>query len=432
MTKNTRGLALEILYAVNEEGQYSHLLLHQVLEKYQYLDKRERAFLTRLTEGTLEKQITLDYIIDYFSRTKIKNMKPLIRNLMRLSVYQMMYMDSVPDSAACNEAVKLARKHGFSGLSGFVNGVLRSVARGWKEVEYPDEKDGISDAWSVRYSIPAWIIEIWLSSYGNEKTKEILEGFQGTSPLYIRTSQNKITPLELKRKLEAENITVEEIKDIPYAFRLHGVDYPAVLPGFFEGEFYVQDISSMRVAELADVKEGDYVIDVCAAPGGKSTHIAELLKGSGMVEARDLTEQKVDLIEENRKKHGLSNMKAVQMDATVDDIKSHDKADIVICDLPCSGLGVMGRKTDIRYKMTPEKAKELVKLQQQILSVVHNYVKKGGTLVYSTCTIHAEENEKNVEWFLENYPEFALVSQEQIFPHAGRQDGFFLSKFVRE
>lgn len=432
MTKNTRGLALEILYAVNEEGQYSHLLLHQVLEKYQYLDKRERAFLTRLTEGTLERQITLDYIIDYFSRTKIKNMKPLIRNLMRLSVYQMMYMDSVPDSAACNEAVKLARKHGFSGLSGFVNGVLRSVARGWKEVEYPDEKDGISAAWSVYYSIPAWIIEIWLSSYGNEKTKEILEGFQGTSPLYIRTSQNKITPLELKRKLEAENIMVEEIKDIPYAFRLHGVDYPAGLPGFFEGEFYVQDISSMRVAELADVKEGDYVIDVCAAPGGKSTHIAELLKGSGMVEARDLTGHKVDLIEENRKKHGLSNMKAVQMDATVDDIKSHDKADIVICDLPCSGLGVMGRKTDIRYKMTPEKAKELVKLQQQILSVVHNYVKKGGTLVYSTCTIHAEENEKNVEWFLENYPEFALVSQEQIFPHAGRQDGFFLSKFVRE
>lgn len=429
MTNNTRQLALEMLTAINEEGEYSHLLLHQVLEKYQYLDKKERAFLTRLTEGTLERQITLDYVINFFSRTKVKKMKPVIRNLMRMSVYQLMYMDSVPDSAVCNEAVKLARKRGFSGLSGFVNGVLRSVARGWKEVKYPEEKTDCAYAWSVRYSIPVWMIEIWQNSYGNEKTKEILEGFRKESPLTIRVNKNKITPQDLKKKLQAEGITAEEIKGIPDAFQLRGIDYLGGLKSFLDGEFYVQDISSMRVAGLCGVKKGDYVIDVCAAPGGKSIHIAELLDGSGMVEARDLTGYKVGLIEENIKRHGLTNMKAVQMDATVDDAASHGRADVLICDLPCSGLGVMGRKTDIRYKMTPEKARELAKLQRQILSVVHKYVKPEGTLVYSTCTIHEEENEKNVKWFLENYPEFELVSQEQLLPDS-QGDGFFLCKFT--
>ncbi len=225
---------------------------------------------------------------------------------------------------------------------------------------------------------------------------------------------------------------MEAAGGLSHAFFVRGVDYPAAVPGFAEGEFYVQDISSMRVAELADVKKGDYVIDVCAAPGGKSIYLAELLKGSGMVEARDLTEYKVGMLEENIKRHGLTNCKAVLMDALADDADSHGRADVLICDLPCSGLGVMGKKTDIRYKMTLEKAKELAGLQRQILSVVHNYVKPGGTLVYSTCTLHDEENEKNVEWFAKNFPEFGLVSQEQIFPRAGQGDGFFLCKFVRD
>ena len=431
-TENTRELALDMLVSINEEGQYSHLLLRQVLEKYQYLDKKERAFLTRLTEGTIERRITLDYVIDSFSRTKVNKMKPLIRNLLRLGVYQIMYMDSVPDSAACNEAVKLARKHGFSGLSGFVNGVLRSVARGWKEVTYPDERTASAKAWSVRYSVPEWMIALWQASYGMEQTREILEGFQGEFPLCIRVNKNKTTPEDLRKKLEAAGITVEAAGGLSHAFFVRGVDYPAAVPGFAEGEFYVQDISSMRVAELADVKKGDYVIDVCAAPGGKSIYLAELLKGSGMVEARDLTEYKVGMLEENIKRHGLTNCKAVLMDALADDADSHGRADVLICDLPCSGLGVMGKKTDIRYKMTLEKAKELAGLQRQILSVVHNYVKPGGTLVYSTCTLHDEENEKNVEWFAKNFPEFGLVSQEQIFNRAGQGDGYFLCKFVRD
>ena len=419
---NTRELALDMLLAIDRDGQYSHLVLRDVLDKYQYLSKQERAFLTRLTEGTVERMLTLDYVIDQFSKTKVKKMKPLIRELMRLSVYQIMYMDGVPDSAVCNEAVKLARKRGFSGLSGFVNGVLRSVARGWKDVTFQNE--------SVRYSVPEWIIDGWNADYGRDVTEKMLEAFMQPAKITVRTNTQKCTPEELKDRLSQEGVTVEAIEGISYAFVLSGFDYLAGLGSFQDGWFYVQDISSMTVAHAADPKKGDYIIDVCAAPGGKSSHLAELLDGSGMVEARDLTEYKVGLIEENILRHDLHNMKAVQQDATLFDEASVEKADILICDLPCSGLGVIGRKSDIRYKMTAEKAHDLAVLQQEMLDTVWKYVKRGGKLIYSTCTIHKEENEDNVAAFLQKHPQFTLVEQRQIFPMEG-SDGFFVAKMIR-
>ena len=418
----TRELALDMLLAIDRDGQYSHLVLRDVLDKYQYLSKQERAFLTRLTEGTVERMLTLDYVIDQFSKTKVKKMKPLIRELMRLSVYQIMYMDGVPDSAVCNEAVKLARKRGFSGLSGFVNGVLRSVARGWKDVAFQNE--------SVRYSVPEWIIDGWNADYGRDVTEKMLEAFMQPAKITVRTNTQKCTPEELKDRLSQEGVTVEAIEGISYAFALSGFDYLAGLGSFQDGWFYVQDISSMTVAHAADPKKGDYIIDVCAAPGGKSSHLAELLDGSGMVEARDLTEYKVGLIEENILRHDLHNMKAVQQDATLFDEASVEKADILICDLPCSGLGVIGRKSDIRYKMTAEKAHDLAVLQQEMLDTVWKYVKRGGKLIYSTCTIHKEENEDNVAAFLQKHPQFTLVEQRQIFPMEG-SDGFFVAKMIR-
>lgn len=411
-----------MLLAIDRDGQYSHLVLRDVLDKYQYLSKQERAFLTRLTEGTIERMLTLDYVIDQFSKTKVKKMKPLIRELMRLSVYQIMYMDGVPDSAVCNEAVKLARKRGFSGLSGFVNGVLRSVARGWKDVTFQNE--------SVRYSVPEWIIDGWNADYGRDVTEKMLEAFMQPAKITVRTNTQKCTPEELKDRLSQEGVTVEAIEGISYAFALSGFDYLAGLGSFQDGWFYVQDISSMTVAHVADPKKGDYIIDVCAAPGGKSSHLAELLDGSGMVEARDLTEYKVGLIEENILRHDLHNMKAVQQDATLFDEASVEKADILICDLPCSGLGVIGRKSDIRYKMTAEKAHDLAALQQEMLDTVWKYVKRGGKLIYSTCTIHKEENEDNVAAFLQKHPQFTLVEQRQIFPMEG-SDGFFVAKMIR-
>ena len=419
---NTRELALDMLLAIDRDGQYSHLVLRDVLDKYQYLSKQERAFLTRLTEGTVERMLTLDYVIDQFSKARVRKMKALIRELMRLSVYQIMYMDGVPDSAVCNEAVKLARKRGFSGLSGFVNGVLRSVARGWKDVTFQNE--------SVRYSVPEWIIDGWNADYGRDVTEKMLEAFMQPAKITVRTNTQKCTPEELKDRLSQEGVTVEAIEGISYAFALSGFDYLAGLGSFQDGWFYVQDISSMTVAHAADPKKGDYIIDVCAAPGGKSSHLAELLDGSGMVEARDLTEYKVGLIEENILRHDLHNMKAVQQDATLFDEASVEKADILICDLPCSGLGVIGRKSDIRYKMTAEKAHDLAVLQQEMLDTVWKYVKRGGKLIYSTCTIHKEENEDNVAAFLQKHPQFTLVEQRQIFPMEG-SDGFFVAKMIR-
>jgi len=289
---NTRELILGILLEVAEEGNYSHLVIRSVLDKYQYLEKQERAFITRVAEGTIQTMIELDYIINQFSKIKANKMKPVIRNILRMSVYQMKYMDSVPDSAACNEAVKLARKKGFTSLSGFVNGVLRSISRGLNNVQYPDREKTPVAYYSVKYSMPEWIVGQWLADYGEETTGLMLEAFAKEAPITIRTNLAKTTPEELVKILETEGVTVRkiELKEFPnmdYAFMISGYDYLNALPSFNEGLFYVQDVSSMMVAELANPQKEDYIIDVCAAPGGKSTHLAEKLQGTGMVEARD-------------------------------------------------------------------------------------------------------------------------------------------------
>ena len=434
---NIRELVLEILMQVTKEGEYSHLVIRSVLEKYQYLEKQERAFLTRVSEGTLEHMIELDYVINQFSKVKVNKMKPVIRNIMRMSVYQLKYMDSVPASAACNEAVKLAKRKGFSSLSGFVNGVLRNIARNLDQITYPKEEEDPVQFLSVCYSMPEWIVTKWIRDYGMEQTKETLSAFLTDAPIMIRTNCAKISPDALEERLKSEHVTVkkvtlEDAKELDYAFLISDFDYLNALPSFQEGLFYVQDISSMMVAEYADPKEGDVVVDVCAAPGGKSIHIAEKLNGTGMVFARDLTEYKVSLIEENIVRHQLANIKAQQQDALVLDESMIGKADIVVADLPCSGLGVMRKKTDIKYKMDETKQKDLEKLQREMLAVVQKYVRAGGTLLYSTCTINRGENEENAAWFLKEYPEFELVKSKQFFPKKEYGDGFFLAKFIRK
>lgn len=430
MTKeiNERELALAVLLEV-EKGEKSHLVLRNVLEKYQYLTKQERAFLTRVTEGTIERRLELDYIINQYSNVKVNKMKPVIRNLLRLAVYQMKYMDHVPNSAAGNEAVKLAVKKGFGSLRGFVNGVLRNIARNLEQVEYPKKEQNTAYL-SVTYSMPEWIVEMWLADYGVEKTEEILRGFYMERPTTIRVNENQISREELIAKLQAEGVTVEKHPFLNSALLISGYDYLGALDSFCEGDFQVQDAASIQVAESADIKEGAYIIDVCAAPGGKALHAAQLLNGTGFVEARDLTEYKVSLIQDNIWRMGFANIEAVQQDATVFDEESEMKADVVIADLPCSGLGVLAKKTDLKYKMTPDMEKEVSQLQRQILQTVHRYVKPGGTLIYSTCTICRAENEENTKWFAENHPQFEMEWEKQIFP--GREtDGFFIAKFNR-
>ena len=443
MTKaiNEREIVLEVLLEITEHGMYSHIVLRDVLNKYQYLEKKERSFITRVTEGTLEHMMEIDYILDQFSKVKVKKMKPVIRNIMRSAVYQMKYMDSVPVSAACNEAVKLAVRKGFGSLRGFVNGVLRNVARNLDQIEYPTEP---LKRLSIQYSMPEWILNLWLKAYDSDIVEQMLQAFQRETPLTIRCNLRMVTPKQLREHLEAEGVTVKVHPYLEYAFHISGFDYLGDLESFQNGEFSVQDISSMLVSELAAPKEGDYVIDVCAAPGGKSLHMAEKLNGSGHVEARDLTEYKVSLIQENIERTGLSNVEAVQQDALIFDEASVGKADIVLADLPCSGLGVLAKKTDLKYKATKEGADSLAKLQREMLKNVQAYVKDEGKLVYSTCTINPAENMDNVHWFLNQYPEFELIDIHgllceelqkdvkengciQLLPGVHQSDGFFLA-----
>ncbi len=435
----TRELVLGILLEVTRDGEYSHIALRNVLNKYQYLDKKERAFITRVTEGTLEHMIEIDYIINQFSSTKVNKMKPVIRCILRSAVYQLKYMDAIPDSAVCNEAVKLAEKKGFRNLKGFVNGVLRNIARNLDSLTYPDDL-------SIQYSMPEWILKQWLAEYDRKTVEEMLQAFFKDSPTTIRCNLNQMTREELISSLEKEGVHVEKHPYLPYALWISGYDYLADLESFQKGAFYVQDISSMLVSHIAGPQKGDTVIDVCAAPGGKALHMAELLAGTGSVEARDLTDYKVNLIEENIARAGVQNMQAVRWDATLLDEDAVETADIVIADLPCSGLGVLGKKTDLKYKTSEEIQKSLVQLQREILKNVQRYVKPGGTLVYSTCTIHQDENMGNVHWFLENFPEYALVSMKdrlceelqkdvveegclQLLPGKHKSDGFFIAKF---
>lgn len=430
MTKeiSERALVLEILLEV-EKGEKSHIILRQVLEKYQYLSKQERAFLTRVTEGTIERKIELDYIINQFSKVKTNKMKPVIRNILRLSVYQMKYMDQVPDSAACNEAVKLALKKGFGSLRGFVNGVLRNISRNLEQVVYPEENNLLQHL-SVKYSMPEWIVNLWLSDYGKEKTVEILKGFYLEKPTTIRVNEDQISKEELVKKLEAEGVQVEAHSMVKSALMISGYDYLGALSAFRDGDFQVQDASSIQVAEAAEIKKGDYVIDVCAAPGGKALHAAQILAGTGHVEARDLTEYKVGLIQSNIERMGFVNVEARKQDALVLTEDSVEKADVVIADLPCSGLGVLAKKTDLKYKMTEDAEAEVAELQRQVLSVVHQYVKPGGTLIYSTCTICKKENEENTKWFADTYKEFEIVWEKQMSP-SRETDGFYIAKLKR-
>lgn len=438
---NLRNLVLEMLLETDRGGK-SHIILKENLDRHSGLDKPQRAFVTRLYQGTLERRIELDYIIDQFSKTPVKKMKPVIREILRMSVYQMKYMDSVPVSAACNEAVKLTVKRKFVNLKGFVNGVTRNIARNIENIAYPKEP---IEKLSVIYSTPKWIIEMWNEEYGKEKTEEMLRGLYRERLTTIRCNTSKASIQDIIASLEYKNIRVEKSPLYDKALFLSEYDSLSSLDVFQAGMITVQDLSSMMAGLAANPKKNDYIIDVCAAPGGKSLHMAEMLEGTGMVEARDLTKYKVGLIEENNQRMKYANLKTVVKDATEPDNDFIGKADIVMADLPCSGLGVMGNKSDIKYNVSREQIAELVTLQRKILKTVSTYVKPGGRLIFSTCTVNKDENQENVAWIEKNLPLKrtslkGIIPEElggekgyvQIFPGQYGMDGFFISSFIRE
>ncbi len=463
--ENKRELILDMLIEILEKENYSHLVIRDVLDKYNYMESRDKAFIKRVTEGTLERLIQMDYILDQFSKTPVAKMKPLIRNLLRMSTYQMLYMDSIPDSAVCNEAVKLAGKRGFKGLAGFVNGVLRSIARNKTKITYPDREKEKSRFLSVWYSMPEWLVKMWMDAYGEETTSCILEGLLKEHPVSVRVKENLSSKQreEWIAQIRRTGVIVNPHPYLPYAFQLSNIDGIKNLPGYEEGYFIVQDVSSMLVTEVCKIGEAEQEemdaaktqitgdipflgLDVCAAPGGKSMHLAEKLTGKGKVISRDLTEYKVSLIRDNIERMGYQNIDASVGDALVFDEDLKEKADVVLADLPCSGLGIIGKKRDIKYRISKEGLEELKELQKQILNVIWQYVKPGGVLIYSTCTINSGENQQMVEWFTQNYPfrpeslspylpEMLKKEGEngmlQLLPGVHETDGFFLAKLRR-
>ncbi|MGN0155838.1 MAG: 16S rRNA (cytosine(967)-C(5))-methyltransferase RsmB [Lachnospiraceae bacterium] len=446
---NTRELITDMLTEIYAKREYSHVLIKNILNKYNYLEESDKAFIKRVTEGTLERGIQIDYVLNAYSKVPVNKMKPFIRSLLRMSVYQILFMDKVPDSAACNEAVKLAGKRNFHNLKGFVNGVLRNVARQKDSILYPDLAADPLQAICIRYSMPKLLTSMMIQQYGVEKTKEIFAKLLEERNLCVRMKE-QITKEEKEavlREWEAKNITFHVHPWLSYAYVIKGTERLLDLAGFQNGSYTVQDVSSMMVCEIAHIRKNDYVMDVCAAPGGKSLHACDKLNGTGIVDARDVTVYKTELILQNKERMHAENLHVKVWDATKKDETAIGKADVLLLDIPCSGIGVIGKKPDIKYRLTEESLESLAVLQKEIIDTVWEYVKPGGTLIYSTCTIRREENEDMVAYITQKYP-FETESVKPYVPEclqdaeikegcllllpSDQSDGFFMARLKRK
>ena len=479
MAGNPRAVVLDILIDVLEHGGFSHQTIYRLLNEEGFTSK-ERAFAVRLARGTIENALLLDDCIDQVSKTPVRKMKPLVRNVLREAVYQIRFMDNVPDSAAVNEAVTLMRKRGLSQLSGFVNGVLRGYLRARDAGKEPQPRTD-----EARYSTPQWILDLWQESYPSEM-KSILEGLNQKPDLTIAVNTRKISAEDLISRLREEGVEAERLETGQFCtvtgqpgsksegaggrqksssldkIRLNSSVDLERLPEFKEGLFYVQDLSSMLPAEAvmenlsqAD-DQGSYkqaddqdsskqtddqgsgkqtdtqapltVIDLCSAPGGKSINMSLLLGKNANIISRDQSEEKIGKIRENAARLGISNIHPQVWDGTKTDPDMIGKADIILADLPCSGLGVFNRKPDIKYRVNEKDLQELQNLQREILTASLPYLKDGGLLVYSTCTGNPGENQENRDWILREAPHLSLIEDRQVFASA-RQDGFYVAVF---
>ena len=451
MAVNEREVVLDMLLSLRE-GKLSHTILKDTLDSYLYLDKSSRGFITRLYEGTIEKRLYLDFIIDGYSKTPVKKMKLIIMLLLEMAVYQLFFMDRVPDSAAINEAVKLAKKRGLTGLSGFVNGVLRNIARNKENIALPDKNKDLIKYLEIKYSTPRTVVEYLIKDYGNHEAEEILEAFEEKRPLVARATKNRE---DLIKKLEAEGVRVSTDTIFPESLKILELDSLSYLESFEEGDFVLQDESSQFIGKIVGLPKGARVLDLCAAPGGKSLLFAGMEEVDEIISC-DISESKTELIEDNIRRIGTDKIRAVVNDASLYNPDFVDGFDLVICDLPCSGLGVMGRKRDIKYNVTEDKIRELAKLQRTILENAVRYVKKGGRLIYSTCTMTKAENEENftfisefkgfsavdfsdkIRGYVDRYKDGERLVNEakkgfiRLIPGELGTDGFFVSEYMRE
>ena len=436
---SARKLAVQLLNRTEQEQSYSNLLLDSALSQSQ-LDERDKRLCASLYYGVIERRITLDAVLSHYSKQPLRKLDSTVWNILRLGIYQLLYCDQIPSRAAVNESVKLTRSCRKASASGFVNAVLRGFLRDDCKIPYPKDPKA---AMAVEYAVPQWLLEKLVNAYGMDTTKAFLADALQPAPRFIRQNPAACTCAELEQALgDAIRPT-----NLTGAYELHAGDIRK-LPEFRKGWFYVQDLSSQICALALGAASGETVLDLCAAPGGKSLHMGDKMEGYGTVDARDVSQYKVNLIEENIQRTNSINVQARVQDATIFDQDSELLADVVIADVPCSGYGVIGKKPEIKYRVTPQKQDEIVILQRTILDRAANYVKPRGELIFSTCTIAKEENEENMMWFLQNYP-FKLESLDpylpeelhsettalgylQLLPGVHKTDGFFIAKFRRK
>ncbi len=387
---------------INEEGRHSNTVINDALEKYSDASPRDKALFVRLVHGTLEYQIRIDYVIDLFSKVRTSAMRPLIRNLLRLSVYQMMFTDKIPDSAVCDEAVKIVKKTSLRNLSGFVNGVLRNIARSRKDITVNDK--------SIMYSVPEWLRNLLCETIGEENCDRFLE--------YSLVSHG----------VSVRRIGTDDVYILEDASGL------TELPEWKSGEIIVQDYSASLPVIMGDIKKGQVVLDVCASPGGKSIQAAEKTGIDGKVISCDISEKKAEKIRENIARTGIRNVEIRIQDAAKRDDSLIESADVVIADCPCSGIGTVSKKPEIKNRLSLKDCMALAGIQSDILNNVCDYVKPCGRLIYSTCTLDHFENEDNIKKFLSLHPEFSLVEEKTMIPSVSSDrpfDGFYIAVLVK-
>lgn len=446
MDKN-RMKALEIISGIADEGAFSGQILDRALSGDKELKKEDRAFITELVYGTIGKLTSIDRIIDTYSSVKTEKMEKWVLNAIRMAVYQMEYLDRVPAYAAINEAVEEVKTKSPN-ASGFTNGVLRGILRGGKKVSFKSQEDKLS----YTYSMPMWITEK-LSEQYPRNIRGILSAMSLRPELSLRINKTLISPQDYKKLLSEEEMEYSEGKILNEIVSLKEQGAVRELPGFNEGYFSVQNESSALVSltayeclkEMGKEKDGE-VFDICAAPGGKTAFLSELTEGKVKILSSDLHPHRVELMEENYRRLKLENIETAVNDAENYKSGFSGRFDVVILDAPCSGFGLMGKKPDIKVNISEEGIQYIISVQRKILENAGKYVKDGGYLIYSTCTLNKDENEKNVMRFINDNPDFS-VSEKEYFPLRGNFinnsgmitilpdghfDGFFISVLRKE
>ena len=437
-----RRLALEVIREVTEKGKFIHLVMDEKLRNCT-LPLIDRRLAARLAYDTIENQLYLDHALAQIMAKPDCDIK--LKNVLRLGACQILLEDRIPESAACNTAVALCKELEMEGLAGVCNGVLRNLVRQKEELQWPDPAENPVRALSVRHSVPEWLVEKLLADWGDEAIA-LMSVHSHDSYITVRPNLLKLDDAAFEAFLN-EKVWEHEPGKVAHAWRIRNMAEIAHDAGFVGGKFSIQSESSMMAAMAVEPKKGMQILDCCAAPGGKSCLMAELMGGSGRVQAWELHEHRTDLIAAQVKRLGLENVRPMTRDASVSRPDLEGMMDAVLLDAPCSGLGVMADKPDVKYRVTPESVEEIVHTQRQLLDAVAPYVKKGGTLVYSTCSVLKEENVRQAEAFLARHPEFELAKLPQSIPEAFRQhedvglqllpsrdgvEGFYICRFKRK